>query len=179
MSEHVHLDPSNKRVAMLIAVLALFLAICETLSKGYQTDVITKQVEASNLWAFYQAKSIRQTATQLALESATVTGKSDTPVAAELIAKWEKDIKRYGSEPETGEGRKELMARAKKAEAARDDANHRYHNLEIASGMMQVGIVLASAAVLTSMMILAWIAGGLGVVATGIAIFAMTAAASH
>jgi len=179
MSEHVHLDPSNKRVAMLIAVLALFLAISETLSKGYQTDVITKQVEASNLWAFYQAKSIRQTTTQLALESVAIMGKKDDPAAADFLAKWEKDIKRYASEPDTGEGRKELMARAKKAEAQRDDANHRYHNLEIASGMIQVGIVLASAAVLTSMMVLAWLAGGLGLVATGLAVFAMTAASHH
>jgi hypothetical protein len=32
-------------------------------SKAYQTEVITKQVEASNLWAFFQAKSIRKTST--------------------------------------------------------------------------------------------------------------------
>ena len=48
-----HVDPSNKKIALLIAVLALFLAISETLSKAYQTEVITKQVEASNLWAFF------------------------------------------------------------------------------------------------------------------------------
>ena len=56
MSGHgAHADPSNKKIALLIAILALFLAISETLSKAYQTEVITKQVEASNLWAFFQA----------------------------------------------------------------------------------------------------------------------------
>ena len=179
MSEHVHLDPSNKRVALLIAVLALILAICETLSKGYQTDVITKQVEASNLWAFYQAKSIRQTSTQLAIDAAKVNGKNDDPANADIIAKWTKDTQRYASEPDTGEGRKELMVRAQKAEAERNDANHRYHNLEIAAGILQVAIVLASASILTAVMALAWLSGGLGVAAAGIAIYAMLAVPNY
>jgi Domain of unknown function (DUF4337) len=51
----------NKKIAMLIAVLALVLAISETLGKGAQTDALTHNVEASNLWAFFQAKTIRMT----------------------------------------------------------------------------------------------------------------------
>ena len=176
MSEHAHIDPSNKKVAMLIAVLALVLAISETLSKAYQTEVITKQVEASNLWAFFQAKSIRSTSTNLAIESAQASGLADDPKAAEIIAKWKSNVKRYDSEPETGEGRKELVARAKKAEQLRDIYNHKYHNLELSSGMVQVAIVLASASIIANVMLLAWLAGGLGIVAIGFGIFAMTGA---
>lgn len=176
MSEHAHIDPSNKKVAMLIAVLALVLAISETLSKAYQTEVITKQVESSDLWAFFQAKSIRSTATTLAIETAQVNGLADDPRAADTIAKWKNNVRRYDSEPETGEGRKELAARAKKAEQQRDVFNHKYHNLEISSGMLQVAIVLASSSIITNVMLLAWIAGGLGVVAVGFGIFAMTGA---
>jgi len=65
---HGHIDPSNKRVAMLIAVLALVLAISETLGKGAQTTVLNVNIEAANLWNFFQAKTIRGTVLRTAAE---------------------------------------------------------------------------------------------------------------
>ena len=65
------------------------------------------------------------------------------------------------------------MQRAKKAEQQRDINNHKYHNLEVSSGMLQVAIVLASASIITSVVMLTWLAGGLGLVAVGFGIFAM------
>jgi len=178
MSGHGHVDPSNKKIALVIAVLALFLAISETLSKAYQTEVITKQVEASNLWAFFQAKSIRKTTTDVAVQTAQISPNAEDPKVAEQIKKWAAASKRYDSEPDTGEGRKELADRAKKAQALGELANHKYHNLEISSGVLQVAIVLASSAIITNVMMLAWLAGGLGIVAVGFGIFAMFGAAA-
>ena len=54
-----HVGGRNKRIALLIAVLALCLAFSETLGKNAQTGSISYNVEASNLWAFFQAKTIR------------------------------------------------------------------------------------------------------------------------
>jgi hypothetical protein len=173
MSEHAHIDPSNKKIALLIAILALCLAITETLSKAYQTEVITKQVEASNLWAFFQAKSIRKTSTELALESIKTLAPANDEKSEALVNKWSAAVKRYDTEPETGEGRKELAARAKKAEQLGNIANHKYHNFEIASGMLQVAIVLASASIITAVGMLGLLSGGLGFVAVGFSIFAM------
>ena len=68
-AEHAeHASGSNKKIALLIAVIALFLALSETLGKGAQTESISKNVEASNLWAFFQAKSIRRTVVQATAE---------------------------------------------------------------------------------------------------------------
>src|SRR5262245_17338424 len=58
----------NKRVALLIAIIALFLAFSETLGKSAQTSALNHQIEASNLWNFFQAKNIRRTATIVATE---------------------------------------------------------------------------------------------------------------
>src|SRR3974390_3200808 len=58
----------NRRIALLIAVIALCLALSETLGKGAQTESIAKNVEASNLFAFFQAKTIRRTVGQTAAE---------------------------------------------------------------------------------------------------------------
>jgi len=70
MSGHgAHVDPSNKRVALLIALLALVLAFSETLGKSAQTAALTHNIEASNLWSFFQAKTIRMTTLRTAAES--------------------------------------------------------------------------------------------------------------
>ena len=63
----------NRKIALLIAVIALCLALSETLGKGAQTELISKNVEASNLWAFFQAKSIRRTTVQTAAEQAKLS----------------------------------------------------------------------------------------------------------
>ena len=70
-AEHAeHAGSENKKIALLIAVIALCLALSETLGKGAQTESIAKNVEASNLWAFFQAKTIRRTVVQTAAEQA-------------------------------------------------------------------------------------------------------------
>lgn len=177
MSGHGHVDPSNKKIALLISILALLLAVSETMSKAYQTEVLTKQIEASNLWSFFQAKTIRSTATKLTIETTQLNGKASDPKTAAAIEKWDTAAKRYDSEPETGEGRKELAAKAKQAEATRDLYMHKYHFLEIASGILQVAIVLASATIITGVSLLSVLAGGLGVISlilSGLGIFAPT-----
>src|ERR671914_632596 len=123
-AEHAeHASGSNKKIALLIAVIALFLALSETLGKGAQTEAISKNVEASNLWAFFQAKSIRRTVVQ---------------------------------------------ATAEHAEHERDEATAKYHHYEIASAAFQIGIVLASATIITGMIVLAWVSGILAIAGIGI-----------
>src|SRR5229473_2629838 len=84
MSEaHVHVDPSNKKVALFIAVLALVLAFAETLGKGSQTSALASHIEASNLWAFFQAKTIRQTTVRAAAEEMEAQFGNRAPEAVE------------------------------------------------------------------------------------------------
>jgi len=164
-----HGGPENKRIALLISILALVLSISETLGKGSQTTAIDKNIEASNLWSFFQAKTIRMTVVRTAAEAAELElGQIGLPKSKEAItqriAGWRKTAERYDSEPETQEGRKELAARAKAAEKVRDRSLAAYHHYETASAALQIAIVLASAAIVTSTMVLAWIGVGLGVI---------------
>src|SRR2546427_8608268 len=104
----------NKGVALLISVLALVLAFSETLGKAAQTAALASNIEASNLWAFFQAKTIRQTTLRTAAEQTEIINTGEP--AKKQIAKWRETAQRYQSEPETGEGRDQLSARAKEAE---------------------------------------------------------------
>jgi Domain of unknown function (DUF4337) len=162
-------DEGSKRIGLLISVLALVLAFSETLGKGAQTQALSLNIEASNLWTFFQAKTVRLTmmktaAESAALEQATTTDRTAKDLYDRQIAGWRKNAERYDSEPETNEGRKELSARAKATEQKRDHAIAAYHNYEVASGAVQIAIVLASASIITGLTVLVWFAGALGLV---------------
>ena len=180
-AEHAeHAAGANRKIALLIAVMALFLAFSETLGKSANTEAITLNIKASDTWSFFQAKTIRRTVVQAAAEEMKVDVARVSDAAAKTamtkqIDEWEKTAARYRSEPETREGTTELMERAKEAEHERDTALARYHNYEIASAAFQIGIVLCSAAVITSMLLLAWVAGGVaifGIAFTALGLFA-------
>ena len=170
-----HIDPANKKVALLIAVLALVLAFAETLGKAAQTSALGYHIESSNLWSFFQAKTIRQATIRTAAEEMEAQYGQKAPEAVKKqIDAWKKTAERYQSEPETGEGRKELMARAKEGEAKRDRFMAAYHNYEIASAAVQIAIVLASAQIITGVAALLWIAyalGGIGIAFSLIGLF--------
>jgi hypothetical protein len=172
----------NKKIALLISVLALFLAFSETLGKSAQTHAITLNVASNDLWAFFQAKTIRITVLSTAVEQMQVeTDRAADADAKARLAKtidgWKKNIARYDDDPASREGRKQLSERAKEAEHERDEALARYHNYEFASAAFQIGIVLASATIITGMMILAWLSVGLGV--TGLTLTAFGLWAPH
>src|ERR1700753_406975 len=154
----------NRKIALLIAVIALCLALSETLGKGAQTESISKNVEASNLWAFFQAKSIRRTVVQTASDQSRLSLGTigDDAAKANLqkqIDDWQKTAARYRSEPETGEGSEQLAERAKHAEEERDLATAKYHHLELTAAAFQIAIVLASATIITGIFALAWVSG--------------------
>jgi hypothetical protein len=178
-AEHAeHASGENRKIALLIAVIALFLALSETLGKGAQTESISKNVEASNLWAFFQAKSIRRTVVQTASDQSKLSlGLMGNDAAKAALQKqiddWQKTAARYRSEPETGEGTEQLSKRAREAEEERDLATAKYHHFELASAAFQIGIVLASATIITGMIALAWISGLLAL--AGIAFTALGA----
>jgi hypothetical protein len=180
-AEHAeHASGSNKKIALLIAVIALFLALSETLGKGAQTESISKNVESSNLWAFFQAKSIRRTVVQATSDQARLSlGLMGDDAAKAALTKqiddWKKTADRYRSEPETGEGQDQLAARAKHAEEERDLAMAKYHHFEVASAAFQIGIVLASATIITGMIVLAWVSGLLAVAGVGFTLIGLFA----
>lgn len=168
-AEHAqHAAHSDKRIALLIAVLALFLAFSETLGKSAQTEGVGLNIKASDTWNFFQAKTIRQTtlriaADNLAVQSATVSDAAAKAAMTKQIETWRATAARYESDPKEKDGRKELRGQAESYEHKRDTQLARYHHYEVASAAFQIAIVLASATIITGLAVLAWIGCGLGV----------------
>lgn len=156
-----HDDGASRKIAMLVAVLAAALALCEMGEKAAQNSYLTHHIQAADDWAFYQAKTIRANLYATHAETLAALGKPD--------AKALETASRLNDDPKGGEGRVQLMAKAKKSEAARDAAFHHYHLYEAAVGALQIAIVLASVSVITRVSALALGAGALGL---GAAVFA-------
>jgi hypothetical protein len=167
---------AGRRIGLLIAALAAALAIAEAAGKGAQTEALDRNVAASDLWAFYQAKTVRQTTVRTAADAARLElAAPDLPpdrkaAIQKQVDAWEQTAARYESDPQTGEGRKELAERAKEAETERDRSLAAYHLYEYGSSAFQLAIVLASAAVITGVVTLAYVAGALGLLGVAVSL---------
>ena len=182
-AEHAeHASHSNKGIALLIALLALCLAFSETLGKSAQTASLAYNVQANDTWAFFQAKTIRMTLLRTAAETAQISADSTADAGAKAayvkqIDAWKKTADRYDDDEKSMEGRKQLAEKAKVFDEKREDKMQRYEQYELASAAFQIGIVMASATIITGMIVLAWISGGLGLV--GLAFTALGLWAPH
>jgi hypothetical protein len=177
---HEGSQSSKLRIGLLIAALAAILSLLEAGGKSAQTEAINANLQASDLWAFFQAKTARMTTIQTAGESAKLSLLGDLPAEAKAaiqsqIDAWNATVARYDSEPQTGEGRKELTERAKEAEAERDRKMAAYHLFELGSAASQLAIVLASAAIITGLIFLVYLAGALGLLSVVLGLIAWQA----
>jgi len=166
-------NDSARWIAILIAVLAAVLAICDMAAKSSQNNYLTHHIALSNDWAFYQAKNARAT-----IRTAEISLLESLPGAAgnadiqKKITDARAQVARLRDEPGR-DGMKQLTAKAASDEKKRDAAGHVYHAFEFAVGLLQIAIVLASVSVVTRLNIMAYGAGALGL---GAAIYAALAA---
>lgn len=157
-------DKFRERAALLISVLAMLLAIGSLGGGNATDDMVHGNIKASDTWAFYQAKNVRQTeyrlaADRLTLELAdpTISPEARTAAVAQL-AKYRETIARYDDEPDPaaprdslrGEGKKQLAARARSFEAVRERASEQDGNFDYSETFLQLAIVLGSVAILAS-----------------------------
>jgi hypothetical protein len=165
--EH-HANPTNKRIGILIALMATVLAFTEMAARNADTDIVRESVEASDTWAFFQAKSIRAAmlradARALQVETAG-RPETDATLVNKTVSDWEAAAAHEDSEPATGEGRKELAVKAQGIEKHRDERAAAKETYEFASGALELGILLASSAIVTAVTPLAFVGAAFGVV---------------
>lgn len=145
------------KAGWVITVVAALLAINTLMGGSNSSKILNNTIAANDAWAFYQAKSIKQTLAEMSLETAQ-ENKNQT-----RILELEKKIARYESEPETGEGKKELMSKARALESERAAAKKRSPFYTYAGSLFQISVVLLTASILTVSMLLFWASLGVGV----------------
>ena len=136
------------KAGMVINVFALLLAVNVWYGGKLSSTVLNNTIKASDVYNFYQAKSLKQSLAEQSLYEAKKSG--DKVRAEEMIAK----IDRYENEP--NEGKKALLSKAKQLEADRDEAKIRSPWIGYASTAYQMAIVILSASILAVSMMLFW-----------------------
>ena len=159
----------KNRTALTISIFAMALAITSLGGSNAGKDITQENILAANTYAFYQAKSIRQTTLKVAavdMELQLLREPAMNTAAKEATQKkiddYKKTIDRYESEPDTKEGKKELMVRAKAHEAVRDHAIRQDPWFDYAEGGLQIAIVLLSVSIIGSIPALYFAGLGLG-----------------
>jgi hypothetical protein len=163
-------DEFKKRAAMVIAFFAMLLAITGLGGNNATKEAINENIQAANAFNFFQAKNMRQTSLVLAanefeLAWANEPGLPESAKAAlrDKLADYRKTIARYESEPETGEGKKELLAKALAHEQKRDHALKQDPYFDYAEALLQIAIVLISVSIVADQKWLSLIGGGVGI----------------
>jgi len=162
-------DKRKNRTALTISILAMVLAIASLGGSNAAKEATQENILAANAYAFYQAKTIRQTSLKIAatdLELQLAREPAMVATAKELFQKkideYKKTIDRYESEPDTKQGKKELLIQAREHEAARDHALRQDPWFDYAEGMLQIAIVLLSVSIVGSIPVLFLVGTGLG-----------------
>jgi len=172
-TEHAAEERFNRGAALLIAVMAAVLAVGGLGGGNATDDMIISNIRASDTWAFYQAKNVRQTMYELEVAELESRPSAD----AARIADYKATIARYDDEPDPaapndplrGEGKKQLMAQAQAFEAARDVAVAKDDNFDLAEVALQLALVLGSVAILATnrtILIVSGLLGALGALLT-------------
>lgn len=165
----VEAKEKDRVVALIIAVLALLLALAEAGAKNAQHLSVEKSIESSDLFNFYQAKKIRSTIVETAAQTLETGRASAEPKSQEaidaLLANFKATVARFEKDPKKPEDSLDgIQERANAAVEARELANRRLEHYEFGSGLAQIAIVLASAAIITGISALIWFSVGLGVI---------------
>jgi hypothetical protein len=161
-------------MAMVVSFLAASLALADIGAKSSQTAFLTYHINASDIWNFYQAKNLRSSLWSAQGELLKSLPNAESAAIQERIKTALTEEARLRDEPATGEGMKQLEAKAKKKQLERDDALEAYHGYEHTSGALEIAIVLASVSVVTRIRALGFAAGGIGLAACvyGVAVYA-------
>jgi hypothetical protein len=175
-------DRFRPRAAVAVGVLAMLLAIATLAGDNAAKQVVNANIQATDTFAFFQAKNVRQTATQLAADQLRadlqLSGEDAGPEARQtieqLLAKYQATVNRYESEPDPadpdnplkGEGKVQLLAQARNFVAERDHAEAQEPNFDYAISLYQIAIVLASVSIVMVSHRLLWFALALGGLAT-------------
>jgi hypothetical protein len=155
--------------AVYLGVAAMLLAIAVLGGNGAGKEMLDANIHASDTYAFYQAKYMRQTLYQMSaaelelLSAGGLLSSNGGEKAAELIKRYRDTAARYESEP-TGDGKKELLAKAMHWEGIRDRAKAQLPNFEYAEALFQIAIVLGSVSIVASS---PWLLGLSGVLSLG------------
>ena len=152
-------DLFSKRVALMTAMFAVILAVTSLGGSNAMKELLLSQQQASNQWAYYQSKAMREHLYRLEVaKTGLVLAERGQTMSAVARQAYEQQFKAFRDEEKRyGGEKKEIEQSAKKLEAQRDIAQARDPYFDYAEVLLQIAIVLASIAILSGSRPVLWI----------------------
>jgi Domain of unknown function (DUF4337) len=142
-AEHAHHNPSLAPVSLTMAVLAVCVAVVSLLGHRAHTEEVVLQAKASDQWAYYQAKNIRQHEDELFADLATVVGSKDVGEMVKFHERSAQEAERYKHE------KGEIQDEARKLEGEVAMERSRADRYDLAEVFLEIGLVITSITLLS------------------------------
>lgn len=145
-------DPLTIRVSVTIAILAVLVAAITLLGHRATTEELLLQAQATDQWAYYQAKNIRQHEMQGYADLLGALAPQDKEKTAEIREKYLKEVERYGNDKD------EIGEKARELEKERDIMSRRSDRFDGGEVLLEIALVVCSVTLLTKRTLF-WYAG--------------------
>lgn len=147
----------DRLIGVYIGVLAVLLAICGMGGGNAAKDATLKNIEAANTWSFFQAKNLRRQVLRTQVEEyelwlvrePQIPDAAISAITAKITA-IKQQADQLTSDEKSGEGLDQLWTKGKALEAARDLAMAKDPYFDYGQALLQIAIVLASVALISS-----------------------------
>ena len=147
-------DKVRKLTAIYLGIVAMLLAIASLGGANATKAMLNANIQASDTFAFYQAKYLRQTTYRLVADQLEAVLTAQPDLAPQRRGKIEQEIARYRgradsfeSDPKGGTGKQELLVKARDWEKKRDRAARQDPNFDFAEALFQIAIVLGAVSI--------------------------------
>lgn len=164
-------DHRDRWIGVYIGILAALLAVCTMLGSNITKEANRLNIEAANLWNFFQAKNLRRNDVTLQTDNIVLQLAANPGMPESVRRQFEEKIdanraliKRLTTEPDKKEGLDELFVRGKELEKQRDDAFRRDPYFDWAQTLLQIAVVLASVCLITGTVSLLYASAALAIV---------------
>lgn len=140
----------SKKVALFTSIYAVILAICALGGNNSMKEMLLAQQEASNQWAYYQAKNIREYQYRIEkdhLESVLIE-RGDTMKPAVLKHYQDKMAKVSAETTRLKKDKEEITVKAREQEHERDINRDKDPYFDFGEALLQIAIVLSSVAII-------------------------------
>lgn len=157
-AEHAKHDPTLAPVSLTMAALAVLVAVISLMGHRSHTEEVVLQAQASDKWAYFQAKNIRRHADDIFTDLTSVTPTTDAPSLAKLREKYSQEADRYKDD------QKEIETEARKLEAEVKTQQKRADRFDLGEVFLEIGLVVTSITLLSGRRMFWWLGMVLGVV---------------
>jgi Domain of unknown function (DUF4337) len=136
-------NPLILPVSLTMSILAVLVAVATLFGHRAHTEELLLQAQATDQWAYYQAKNIRLHEMQVMVDQLGVFAVQDKEKTELLREKYQKEVERYGNDKDS------ISEKAKEQERERDLLRARADRFDAGEGILEIALVICSLTLLT------------------------------